>query len=72
MLIKTGGNKMYSKKLGLKKITTIILTIFFIGSLGYFLYTKDSMGISVSVFCLILTVVLYQVNKRLPLSLIHI
>lgn len=57
---------MYSKKLGLKKITTIILTIFFIGSLGYFLYTKDSMGISVSVFCLILAVVLYQVNKRLP------
>ena len=53
---------MDSKKFGLKKITTIILTIFFIGSLGYFLYIKDSMGISVSLFCLILTVVLYQIN----------
>lgn len=55
---------MDNKKWGLKNITTIILTIFFIGSLGYFIYTKDSMGISVSIFCLVLTPVLYQINKR--------
>lgn len=57
---------MSNKKFGLKNITTIVLTMFYIISLGYFLKIKDFMGISVSIFCLILTPVLYQINKRVP------
>ncbi|WP_300277050.1 DUF2238 domain-containing protein [Peptacetobacter sp.] len=57
---------MNERKYSFKKISTIILSVFFAISLIYFLYTKDSMGISVCIFGLILIPILYKINKSKP------
>lgn len=57
---------MDKKRWNFKEISTLILSVFFAISLIYFLYEKDSMGISVCIFGLVLIPILYKLNKLKP------